>query len=30
MTTCHFRNVDDGMEWAFARVYGPNKDALRR
>jgi hypothetical protein len=22
--------VDDGMEWAFAGVYGPNRDAARR
>ena len=21
-----FGNVDDGFVWAFARVYGPNKD----
>jgi hypothetical protein len=30
MAACSFRNVDDGMEWAFAGVYGPNRDALRR
>ena len=21
-----FRNVDDGLEWAFVGVYGPNGD----
>ena len=25
-----FKNVDDGLEWAFAGVYGPNRDTLRR
>ena len=30
VAACFFRNVDDGMEWAFARVYCPNRDALRR
>ena len=30
VAACCFRNVDDGMEWAFAGVYGPNRDALRR
>jgi hypothetical protein len=30
MAACSFRNVDDGMEWAFAGVYGPNRDAHRR
>ena len=30
VATCSFRNVDDGMEWAFARVYGPNRDSYRR
>jgi hypothetical protein len=25
-----FRNVDDGLEWAFAGVYGPNRDIHRR
>ena len=24
-----FRNVDDGLVWAFARVYGRNRDHLR-
>jgi hypothetical protein len=23
---CLFRNVEDGVEWAFAGVYGPNRD----
>jgi hypothetical protein len=30
VAACSFRNVDDGMEWAFAGVYGPTRDALRR
>jgi hypothetical protein len=30
MAACCFRNVEDGMVWAFARVYGPNRDNLRR
>jgi hypothetical protein len=30
VVACYFRNVDDGMEWAFAGVYGPNRDAARR
>jgi hypothetical protein len=30
MATCSFRNVDDGLEWAFAWVYGPNRDSHRR
>jgi hypothetical protein len=30
VVACSFRNVDDGMEWAFAGVYGPNRDAARR
>jgi hypothetical protein len=30
VAACSFRNVDDGMEWAFAGVYGPNRDANRR
>jgi hypothetical protein len=25
-----FRNVDDGLVWAFAGVYGPNGDNLRK
>lgn len=27
LVACHFKNVDDGMEWAFARVYGLNMDS---
>jgi hypothetical protein len=30
VAACSFRNVDDCMEWAFAGVYGPNRDAHRR
>jgi endonuclease/exonuclease/phosphatase family metal-dependent hydrolase len=30
VAACSFRNVDDGMEWAFAGVYGPTRDTLRR
>jgi hypothetical protein len=26
----HFRNVEDGLVWAFAGVYGPNRDHFRR
>jgi hypothetical protein len=26
---CLFKNVEDGAEWAFAGVYGPNRDQLR-
>jgi hypothetical protein len=26
---CSFKNVDDGFVWAFARVYGPNRDNVR-
>jgi hypothetical protein len=25
VAVCSFRNVDNGMEWAFAGVYGPNR-----
>jgi hypothetical protein len=25
-----FRNVEEGLEWAFARVYGPNRNMHRR
>jgi hypothetical protein len=25
-----FRNVDDGLKWAFAGMYGPNGDIHRR
>lgn len=27
---CFFRNLEDGFEWAFASVYGPNLDGSRR
>jgi hypothetical protein len=30
VAACSFINVDDGMEWAFAGVYGPNRDVHRR
>jgi hypothetical protein len=30
VAACFFRNVDDGMEWAFAGVYGPTRDSLRK
>ena len=30
VAACSFRNVDDGLEWTFAGVYGPNKDSHRR
>jgi hypothetical protein len=30
VVACSFRNVVDGREWAFAGVYGPNRDAHRR
>lgn len=26
---CHFENVEDGFEWAFVGVYGPNLDSSR-
>lgn len=26
---CHFKNVDDGVQWDFAIVYGPNADSCR-
>jgi hypothetical protein len=26
MVACNFRNVDNGLVWAFVRVYGPNRD----
>jgi hypothetical protein len=29
VVACKFKNVDDGLEWAFAGVYGPNRDNLR-
>jgi hypothetical protein len=27
---CFFKNVEDGFLWAFARVYRPNSNWLRR
>ncbi|KAF5442227.1 hypothetical protein F2P56_034912 [Juglans regia] len=27
---CSFENVEDGFQWAFAGVYGPNIDVERR
>ncbi|KAG6654081.1 hypothetical protein CIPAW_05G121300 [Carya illinoinensis] len=30
MVACHFKNVDYGVEWAFAGVYGPNLEIFRR
>jgi hypothetical protein len=30
VAACSFRNVDDGLEWAFAGTYGPNRDIHRR
>jgi hypothetical protein len=30
VVACSFRNTDDGLEWAFAGVYGPNRNSLRR
>jgi exonuclease III len=29
VVACNFRNMEDGLEWAFAGVYGPNKDHIR-
>ena len=29
VVTCLFRNVEDGLTWAFAGVYGPNRDQYR-
>jgi hypothetical protein len=29
VAACLFRNVDDGLMWAFAGVYGPNRDHVR-
>jgi hypothetical protein len=28
VVACNFRNVDDGLVWAFAGVYGPNRDHI--
>jgi hypothetical protein len=30
VVACQFRNVEDGLVWAFAGVYGPNRDNVRR
>ena len=30
VVACLFRNVEDGLVWAFAGVYGPNRDHFRR
>jgi exonuclease III len=30
VVACHFRNVEDGLMWAFAGVYGPNRNHARR
>jgi hypothetical protein len=30
VVACMFKNVADGFEWAFARVYGPNDNSDRR
>jgi hypothetical protein len=30
VVACSFRNVDDGLMWAFAGVYDPNRDNHRR
>ena len=30
VAACSFKNVDDGLVWAFAGVYGLNRDNLRR
>jgi hypothetical protein len=29
VVACSFRNVDDGLVWAFVGVYGPNRDNFR-
>lgn len=29
LVACHSKNVDDGFEWAFLSVYGPNLDSSR-
>jgi hypothetical protein len=28
VVACNFRNMDDGLEWGFAEVYGPNRDHI--
>jgi exonuclease III len=30
VVACHFRNVEDELVWAFAGVYGPNGNLVRR
>jgi exonuclease III len=30
VAACCFKNVEDGLVWAFTGVYGPNRDNLRR
>jgi hypothetical protein len=30
MVACSFRNVEDGVVWAFVGVYGPTRNNLRR
>jgi endonuclease/exonuclease/phosphatase family metal-dependent hydrolase len=30
VVACKFRNVEDGLVWAFAGVYGQNRDHVRR
>ncbi|KAG6643357.1 hypothetical protein CIPAW_09G205800 [Carya illinoinensis] len=29
LVACHFKNLEDGFEWAFAGVYGPTVDCSR-
>jgi hypothetical protein len=30
VVACQFRNVEDGLLWAFAGVYGPNREHVRK
>jgi hypothetical protein len=30
VAACSFKNVEDGLVWAFAGVYGPNRSTFRR
>lgn len=30
LVACSFRTVEDSFEWAFAGVYGPNDDIVKR
>jgi hypothetical protein len=30
VAACSFKNVDDGLVWAFAGVYGPTRNTFRR